>query len=109
MVMVDGFAWNGQTYDSLSKVAFAITGTKWNGPVVVQMPTHVSKIASHRFRTVVAASEQLRSLCIEYNEVLLSQARVIAACNALHSVEGLAFLAPNLIKAAVEGRLPRGI
>ena len=32
MVMPDGFAWNGHTYDSLSKVAFAITGTKWNGP-----------------------------------------------------------------------------
>jgi Protein of unknown function (DUF2924) len=32
MVMADGFSWNGQTYDSLSKVAFAITGTKWNGP-----------------------------------------------------------------------------
>ena len=32
MVMAGGFAWNGQTYDSLSKVAFAITGTKWNGP-----------------------------------------------------------------------------
>jgi hypothetical protein len=32
MVMADGFAWNGVTYDSLSKVAFAITGTKWNGP-----------------------------------------------------------------------------
>jgi hypothetical protein len=32
MVMAAGFAWNGQTYDSLSKVAFAITGTKWNGP-----------------------------------------------------------------------------
>jgi hypothetical protein len=32
MVLADGFAWNGQTYDSLSKVAFAITGTKWNGP-----------------------------------------------------------------------------
>ena len=32
MVMPDGFAWNGQSYDSLSKVAFAITGTKWNGP-----------------------------------------------------------------------------
>ena len=31
MVMADGFAWNGRTYDSLSKVAFAITGTKWNG------------------------------------------------------------------------------
>jgi Protein of unknown function (DUF2924) len=32
MVMADGFAWNGQTYESLSKVAFAITGTRWNGP-----------------------------------------------------------------------------
>jgi hypothetical protein len=32
MVMANGFAWNGGTYDSLSKVAFAITGTKWNGP-----------------------------------------------------------------------------
>ena len=31
MVMAAGFAWNGQTYDSLSKVAFAITGTRWNG------------------------------------------------------------------------------
>ena len=32
MVLADGFSWNGQTFDSLSKVAFAITGTKWNGP-----------------------------------------------------------------------------
>ena len=32
MVMADGFAWNGQTFDSLSKVALAITGTRWNGP-----------------------------------------------------------------------------
>ena len=32
MVMADGFGWNGKTYDSLSKVAFAITGTRWNGP-----------------------------------------------------------------------------
>lgn len=32
MVVADGFAWDGQTCDSLTKVAFAITGTKWNGP-----------------------------------------------------------------------------
>jgi hypothetical protein len=32
MVVDEGFAWNGKTYDSLSKVAFAITGTQWNGP-----------------------------------------------------------------------------
>jgi hypothetical protein len=32
MVLEQGFAWNGQTYESLSKVARAITGTNWNGP-----------------------------------------------------------------------------
>jgi len=32
MVMTDGYAWNGTTYQSLSKVARAITGTRWNGP-----------------------------------------------------------------------------
>jgi Protein of unknown function (DUF2924) len=31
-VRADGFAWSGKTYPSLSKVAFAITGTRWNGP-----------------------------------------------------------------------------
>ena len=32
LVGADGFSWQGQNYDSLSKVAFAITGTRWNGP-----------------------------------------------------------------------------
>src|SRR5829696_1104305 len=27
-----GFAWNGTSYSSLSQVARAITGTRWNGP-----------------------------------------------------------------------------
>ena len=31
-VLADGFSWNGKTYPSLSKVAFAITGTRWSGP-----------------------------------------------------------------------------
>ena len=31
-VLADGFAWNGNTYSSLSKVAQAITGIRWNGP-----------------------------------------------------------------------------
>jgi hypothetical protein len=31
MVLDKGFAWNGQTFDSLSSVAKAITGTAWNG------------------------------------------------------------------------------
>ena len=28
MVMAEGFGWNGKVYDSLSRVAFAITGTR---------------------------------------------------------------------------------
>jgi Protein of unknown function (DUF2924) len=32
VVLADGFTWNGKTYSSLSQVAFAITGTRWNGP-----------------------------------------------------------------------------
>jgi hypothetical protein len=32
MALDDGFAWNGKTYASLSQIAFAITGTRWNGP-----------------------------------------------------------------------------
>ena len=32
MVVQGGFVWEGNTYDSLSKIAHSITGTKWNGP-----------------------------------------------------------------------------
>jgi hypothetical protein len=32
MVLEEGFAWNGMVYDSLSQIARAITGTRWNGP-----------------------------------------------------------------------------
>jgi len=31
MVLEDGFAWNGQTFGSLSRIAKAMTGTNWNG------------------------------------------------------------------------------
>ena len=32
IVVDDGFLWEGTRYDSLSAIAFAITGTRWNGP-----------------------------------------------------------------------------
>jgi len=33
VMVTDGeFVWNGKSFPSLSKVAYAITGTKWNGP-----------------------------------------------------------------------------
>src|SRR5271165_7428948 len=31
MVLDKGFAWNGETYGSLSQIAKAMTGTNWNG------------------------------------------------------------------------------
>ena len=32
MVLEKGFTWNGQTFSSLSEVAFHMTGTRWSGP-----------------------------------------------------------------------------
>jgi CRP-like cAMP-binding protein len=54
---------------------------------VVQLPLPASRIPATAFRRAVAASDALRDLCIRYNEVMLTQARVTAACNALHPVE----------------------
>jgi Protein of unknown function (DUF2924) len=31
VILEEGFAWNGQTYGSLSQIAKAMTGTNWNG------------------------------------------------------------------------------
>ena len=42
-VLVDGFAWNGKTYPSLSKVALAITGTRWSGPRFFGLRDKLSK------------------------------------------------------------------
>jgi Protein of unknown function (DUF2924) len=45
-VLADGFAWNGKVYSSLSQVAFAITGTRWNGPKFFGLRDKPSKEAS---------------------------------------------------------------
>lgn len=52
-----------------------------------QLPAFASRIPSTSFRRAVAASAALRDVCIRYNEVMLTQARVTAACNALHPIE----------------------
>jgi hypothetical protein len=31
LVLDDGFEWSGRRFDSLSEVAYAVTGSKWNG------------------------------------------------------------------------------
>jgi hypothetical protein len=45
-VLADGFAWSGKTYPSLSKVAFAITGSRWNGPRFFGLRDAQSKVPS---------------------------------------------------------------
>jgi CRP-like cAMP-binding protein len=55
--------------------------------VVVQIPIGVTIISATQFRKAAAGSDAIRNLCVQYNEVLLSQARVTAACNALHVIE----------------------
>jgi len=55
--------------------------------VMVQLPLQTSKIAAAPFRKAVTASEALRDACVRYNEVMLTQARITAACNALHQIE----------------------
>jgi hypothetical protein len=30
-VLDDGFEWDGRRFDSLSEIALAVTGSKWNG------------------------------------------------------------------------------
>jgi hypothetical protein len=42
-VLTDGFSWNGKSYPSLSQVAFAITGTRWNGPMFFGLRDKSSK------------------------------------------------------------------
>ncbi len=44
MVLADGFAWNDKIYPSLPKVAFAMTGTRWNGPRFFGLRDKPSKV-----------------------------------------------------------------
>ena len=55
--------------------------------VVVQLPIRASRVSASMFRRAVASSNEIRDLCIRYNEILLIQARINAACNALHQIE----------------------
>ena len=54
---------------------------------VAQLPMVASKLSATALRRLAASSRPIADLCIGYNEVLLKQARVTAACNALHKVE----------------------
>jgi CRP-like cAMP-binding protein len=54
---------------------------------VIQLASTVARVPALQFRKATANSAALTNLCIRYNETLLTQARVTAACNLSHSVE----------------------
>lgn len=55
--------------------------------VVAQLQSEVTKISAVRFRKATSESDALRDICVGYNEILLSQARVSVACNAVHVIK----------------------
>jgi len=54
---------------------------------IAQLPAFASRVSSAQLRKAAASSKPISDLCIQYNEVLLGQARTTAACNALHHIE----------------------
>jgi CRP-like cAMP-binding protein len=54
---------------------------------IVQHPTEALRIAAPLFRRLAATRPAIIDLAVRYDQTLLSQARITAACNALHAVE----------------------
>jgi hypothetical protein len=69
MILKDGFAWNGQTFGSLSQIARAMTGTNWNGHRFFGLgqgqTVVVDKAAERRKRRVRAAATAWRGASSE--------------------------------------------
>jgi hypothetical protein len=58
-VTEEGCSWNGRQFRSLSEVALAITGTKWNGPRFFGLRSEkkVEKPRGHELLSTTAAAE----------------------------------------------------
>ncbi len=54
---------------------------------VIQLPGIFAQISSTQFRKAVATSKAISDMSIRYNEILLAQARITAACNIAHAIE----------------------
>jgi CRP-like cAMP-binding protein len=54
---------------------------------IVQVPISAATLSAPSLRRAAESSKAIQLLCIRYNEALLGQARIIAACNALHTLE----------------------
>jgi CRP-like cAMP-binding protein len=54
---------------------------------IVQLPMTSALLPTPALRRAAESSKAIQLLCVRYNEVLLAQARITAACNALHMIE----------------------
>ncbi|HEU0085295.1 MAG TPA: Crp/Fnr family transcriptional regulator [Bradyrhizobium sp.] len=54
---------------------------------IVQLPMTAATLPAPALRRAAESSKAIQLLCMRYNEVLLAQARITAACNALHMIE----------------------
>ncbi len=54
---------------------------------VIQLPTIAARMSATAFRSFATTHPTIGAMALTYNEVLLAQATVTAACNGLHHVE----------------------
>jgi CRP-like cAMP-binding protein len=89
VVMKDGRAIETATIgrDGVYGEAVAFGPYRSKVRALVQMEMNGAWLTSQQFRKTAAASPALQAMCFKHNEALLAQARITAACNALHLVE----------------------
>ena len=68
---------------AMSGFGSRISGTR----VIAHLPTFASRISVFKLRNAVGASTVIAELCMRFSEVLLAQAQITAACNALHQID----------------------
>lgn len=54
---------------------------------IVQAPLQASKISAGHFRRLASEHVSIQNMAVKYNEVLIAQIQITAACNALHTAE----------------------
>jgi CRP-like cAMP-binding protein len=85
----DGKAIETATVGREGLVGGAAAFGPYRSPVraVVQIQMTAAVLPAVVLRRAAESSKAIQLLCIRYNEVLLAQARITAACNALHMIE----------------------
>ena len=89
MVMLDGKAIETATVGREGGVGLmsAFGAHMANVRGIIQLPTFAARMSAVAFRNFATTHPSIGAMALAYNEVLLTQATVTAACNGLHHVE----------------------